>query len=82
MVWCGVGCVREGVCVCVCVCVIFLYIRHVRSRSALLHVMRKKMGLRALDLERAAYKKLGWQDPPNEPVLSAWEEVSGGGGAW
>jgi hypothetical protein len=44
-----------------------------RARSALLHVMRKKTGLRALDVERAAYRKLGWDDPPKEPAVSTWE---------
>lgn len=44
-----------------------------RARSALLHVMRKKTGLRALDVERAAYKKLGWDDPPQEPAVSEWK---------
>ena len=35
--------------------------------------MRKKVGLRALDVERAAYKKLGWENAPKEPVVSEWE---------
>ena len=43
-----------------------------RARSALLHVMRKKIGIRALDVERAAYKKLGWDDPPEEPSVDKW----------
>jgi hypothetical protein len=42
--------------------------------------MRKKEGIRALDVERAVYKKLGWDDPPKAPVLSQWEEIKGAGG--
>ena len=43
-----------------------------RARSVLLHVMRKKIGVRALDVERAAYRKLGWEDAPEEPSVTPW----------
>ena len=55
-------------------CLLHLQVKeNSRARSALLHVMRKKTGLRALDVERAAYRKLGWDDAPKEPAVSTWK---------
>ena len=39
-----------------------------RSRSAILHVLRKvDAGRRLADVERAAYPLLGWAPPPDAP---------------
>ena len=41
-----------------------------RSRSAVLHVLRKKEGpgvLRAAQVDRAAYAAKGWRVPPEDP---------------
>ena len=41
-----------------------------RSRSAVLHVLRKKEGpgvLRAAEVDRAAYAAKGWRAPPEDP---------------
>lgn len=52
-----------------------------RSRSAILHVLRKKSeAMRVADLERVAYPLLGWTPPPDcpepPPVSFEYEEVA------
>ena len=52
-----------------------------RSRSAILHVLRKKSdAVRVVDLERVAYPLRGWTPPPDAPepppVTFQYEEVT------
>ena len=56
-----------------------------RSRSAVLHVLRKQVGLaRMVDLERIAYPLRGWKAPPSlpgpPPVTFEYEDAMGRGG--
>ena len=51
-----------------------------RSRSAILHVLRKRVdAVRVVELERVAYPKLGWTPPPEcpaaPPVTFQYEEA-------
>ena len=46
-----------------------------RSRSAVLHILRKRLASRAADLEAAAYPLLGWASPTG--VASAEEKSAG-----
>lgn len=57
-----------------------------RSRSAILHVLRKRSAaVRVADLERVAYPLLGWSAPPESPepppVTFQYGEVTAKGGA-
>ena len=56
-----------------------------RSRSAILHVLRKRIdAVRLVDLERVAYPRMGWTPPPEcpapPPVTFQYEEAGGGSG--
>jgi hypothetical protein len=54
-----------------------------RSRSAILHVLRKKKAVLVVDLERVAYPLRGWvaapEKPPAPAVTFAYEEAGGVG---
>ena len=49
-----------------------------RSRSALLHVLVKRTAARAYDVEKAAYRRLGWGKPPRQQRPPApWGAAAG-----